>query len=277
MTVAVGVGIGAVLAVVAWHAAREMFSAPVFQVTNFRGRVVPAGVGVLVAGVALAAEAGFTVADAAGHGPDAQGQRLVVLLGVVGFALLGLVDDLAAAGPDRGFAGHVRALAHGRLTTGAVKLVGGGLLAIVIAGTVDRGDGWRLLADACLVALCANLGNLFDRAPGRTTKVALLSFLGLVAATGAPRSLTGVGVVVGAGLGLLAFDLHEQLMLGDAGANAIGAALGIGLVVATGFGVRLAVLVVVAALNAVSERVSFSQVIDRVAALRFLDRLGRRP
>jgi hypothetical protein len=47
-------------------------------------------------------------------------------------------------------------------------------------------------------------------------------------------------------------------------------------VIATSPLCRTLTLVVVAALNLASERVSFSAVIDRVGPLRFLDRAGRR-
>jgi hypothetical protein len=66
-------------------------------------------------------------------------------------------------------------------------------------------------------------------------------------------------------------------MLGDAGANPLGAVLGVGVVVACSPDVRLVVLVTVAALNVLSEVVSYSVVIDRVPPLRFLDQLGREP
>lgn len=276
MTVLVGVAAGVVFGVAAWLASRELFAGRAFSATNYRGRQVPVGAGVLVAVAAIAAEAVFTVSDAAGHWPGQTGARLLVLLAAVGFALLGLVDDLGAEGDIRGFTGHVRAAARGRLTTGGVKLLGGGLLAVVLAGAADVGNGWRLVPDALLIALCANLGNLFDRAPGRTTKVSILAFVALVAATGAPRDLIGVAVVVGAAIGLLLFDLREELMLGDAGANALGAVLGLGLVLSSGFTARLVVLAVVAALNVASEWVSYSNVIDRIGPLRAADRAGRR-
>jgi hypothetical protein len=65
-------------------------------------------------------------------------------------------------------------------------------------------------------------------------------------------------------------------MLGDAGANPLGGALGLGLVLGFAPGVRNIALVVVILANLASEAVSFSAVIDRVAPLRYLDRLGRR-
>ncbi|MDP9387991.1 MAG: hypothetical protein M3Q48_08675, partial [Actinomycetota bacterium] len=133
----------------------------------------------------------------------------------------------------------------------------------------------RLVGDAALVALAANLGNLFDRRPGRTTKVALVAFIVLVAATAAAPELGAVAVVVGAGAALLPDDLGERVMLGDSGANVLGGALGLGVVLACAPATRTAVLVVVTALNVASEAVSFGRVIDAVPPLRALDRWGR--
>jgi UDP-N-acetylmuramyl pentapeptide phosphotransferase/UDP-N-acetylglucosamine-1-phosphate transferase len=78
-------------------------------------------------------------------------------------------------------------------------------------------------------------------------------------------------------LGLLPLDLRERLMLGDGGANALGAVVGVAAVSALGPAPRLAVLVVVVALTVTSEYVSFSRVIERTPPLRWLDALGRRP
>jgi UDP-N-acetylmuramyl pentapeptide phosphotransferase/UDP-N-acetylglucosamine-1-phosphate transferase len=91
------------------------------------------------------------------------------------------------------------------------------------------------------------------------------------------RDLAGVAVAVGASLALLPADLNEQLMLGDTGANPLGAVLALGLVLVAPFWVRVVALVVVLALNVVSERISFSAVIDAVPPLRWVDRVGRRP
>ncbi len=81
---------------------------------------------------------------------------------------------------------------------------------------------------------------------------------------------------LGAALALLPEDLGERAMLGDAGANALGALLG-----ATAAGlsrpVRIAVLAGIAGLTAASEKVSFTKVIARTPALNWLDMLGRRP
>jgi hypothetical protein len=66
-------------------------------------------------------------------------------------------------------------------------------------------------------------------------------------------------------------------MLGDAGANVLGAALGLGVVLACSPGVRTGVLVAVALLNLASEWISFTKVINATPPLRAFDRLGRQP
>lgn len=279
MRMLVGLVLGAAAAVVGWFACRDMFAAPLFARRNHRDVEVPVGAGVLLAVTAVAVEAVLVVVDTVRHAdPGDARATTAVLIAVSGFAVLGLLDDVAATGDDRGFAGHLRALAHGRLTTGGLKLVGGGLLAFVVSGLTRSVGIGSLLIDAALIALAANLGNLFDRAPGRAIKVGLVATIPvLVAASAAERhQLTTVAIVLGAALGLLVFDLGEELMLGDAGSNVIGATAGLAVVLTCGLGVRAAVLVGVAALNVASERVSFSRVIDAVPPLRFLDRVGRR-
>ena len=274
--------LGILLGAGLWVLAAPAFAAPVFERTNFRGRSLPTAAGVVVVLVVVLLDAAVAVLVTLGWDPPlaaVPGLRLATMA-ALGFGLLGLFDDLGGEGQSGGFTGHLKALAAGRLTTGAIKLFGGGALAVVLVASwrPDHGLGW-LLADAALVALCANLGNLFDRAPARTTKVTLVAFAVLVIVAGADAELAGVAAIVGAGAGLIAPDLRERLMLGDAGANVLGAAIGLGVVLAgdDSDGVRIGVLVVVAALNLISERVSFSKVIRETAPLRAFDMLGRDP
>lgn len=278
MTLLVGFLGAALLGAVLWLGGRSLFAAPQLQRTNHRGIAVPVGAGVLLVVAVVAVSALVGVAAAAGThlaAPESASLALTLTL-VSGFGILGLLDDLAAHGDDKGFRGHLRALAAGRLSTGALKLVGGALVALAVVGQTGPDSLVDLVVGAALVALAANLGNLFDRAPGRVIKVAGIALVVLIAAAGSDRAdLFGPVVAVGAGFGLLAFDLREELMLGDAGANVLGAALGLGVVLTGGIAVQAVVLVVLAALNVVSERVSFSAVIRRVAPLRLLDELGR--
>ena len=66
-------------------------------------------------------------------------------------------------------------------------------------------------------------------------------------------------------------------MLGDAGANALGAMLGAAAAGSLPRSARAGLLAGIVALTVASEKVSFTKVIERTPALRRLDMLGRRP
>jgi UDP-GlcNAc:undecaprenyl-phosphate/decaprenyl-phosphate GlcNAc-1-phosphate transferase len=192
--------------------------------------------------------------------------------GALGF---GVYDDLAGSGKRRGLRGHLGALAHGEVTTGAVKL--GGLGATGLASALMLGgDPADVAINAGLVAGGANLLNLFDLRPGRAIKVATGS-AALIAAGGGATGRRAVAAPLGAALALLPEDLGERAMLGDAGANAIGAMLGAAAAASMPRPARIALLAGIVALTGASEKVSFTKVIERTPALRWLDMLGRRP
>ena len=105
-------------------------------------------------------------------------------------------------------------------------MLAGPAIALVVVQPVSGDSLVWLLVDGAVVALAANTANLFDRAPGRVTKLALVSFAALLVSAlastgGRVPSLLGVGVALGAALALLAPELREELMLGDTGANAL--------------------------------------------------------
>ncbi|MEV5504389.1 hypothetical protein AB0M50_54195, partial [Nonomuraea fuscirosea] len=72
-------------------------------------------------------------------------------------------------------------------------------------------------------------------------------------------------------------DLGERAMLGDAGANALGALLGLAAVTQLGRPGRYVLLGTVVALTAAAEKVSFTKVIAGNPVLHRIDMLGRRP
>ena len=213
---------------------------------------------------------------------QAQAQALALAgAGALGF---GVLDDLAGSGKRRGLRGHLGALAHGEVTTGAVKL--GGLGATGLAsGIMIGGNPGDVAINAGLIAGGANLLNLFDLRPGRAIKVAAASAAliaggsAVAGSTGAGRAagLEAVAAPLGAALAVLPDDLGERAMLGDAGANALGAMLGAAAAVSLPRPARLALLAGMIALTAASEKVSFTKVIERTPPLRRLDMLGRRP
>lgn len=272
----VAAALGLAGGVAGWWLLRDSFAKPIFARTNVRGSEVPVAVGVLLPIVLVAAASLLVLVESADWLEVPTAPLLTTVLAATGFGLLGLLDDLAGDGGSRGFAGHLRALTDRRLTTGAVKLFGGGAVAVLVASTVSDQRPARLLGDAALIALSANLANLLDRAPGRVAKAALVAAVPIALVAGLDERLVGPVVVLGALVALLGPDLREQLMLGDTGANVVGATLGLAVVLTAASSTRSIVLGVVLVLNLVSERVSFSSVIDRTPPLRAFDRLGRR-
>ncbi|PFG33402.1 hypothetical protein [Sanguibacter antarcticus] len=238
--------------------------------TNHRGEPIsllegPAVAVGLVCGVAAAGRSRKTVALALATG---------------GAAVFGVIDDLAEDTSERskGLRGHLRAARQGRLTTGGLKVLGIGASGLVAAALLverDLGAVRRavdVLADGALVAASANLVNLLDLRPGRALKSSGLAAAAL-GISGSPHALA----VVGAASSAWSADLAEQDMLGDCGANAVGALLGAATVSSVSRPVRRLVLVVVLGLTAASERVSFSRIIAETPWLERLDMIGRRP
>jgi UDP-GlcNAc:undecaprenyl-phosphate/decaprenyl-phosphate GlcNAc-1-phosphate transferase len=213
-------------------------------------------------------------AVAAGAMVAALGAHPAIAVAGAGAAAFGAYDDLKGSGDRRGFRGHVGALMQGEVTTGAVKLGGIGATGLVTAAFVG-GSGVDLVVNAGLIAGGANLLNLFDLRPGRAIKVAVASG-GLLAAS-SPAAVESVAPAVGAALALLPEDLGERAMLGDSGANALGAMLGAAAAISLPRPARVVVLAGIAGLTAASEKVSFTKVIERTPALHWLDMLGRRP
>lgn len=278
MNVVVGLAVGIVTVQFLRVGAAQMLASPVLARRNHADRLVPTSGGILIVLAVLVIEAGRAILGSLGVGgePDLTIERSLVLFAVFGFGLLGLVDDLLGDGTVRGFKGHITALLHGRITTGFLKLFGGAGVAVVLVATPGFATGRRLLVDAVLIALAANLGNLLDRAPGRTIKAALIAYVPLAIVLGDGAVAVAIAPAMGAAFGLLGDDLRERLMLGDAGANVIGAVLGLGVVLGRGGVTRTTALVLLVVANVAAELVSFSSIIERVPPLRWLDRLGRR-
>ena len=243
----------------------------VWQRTNHRGEPVSLLEGPSVAAGVLGGLA------AGGEGRAALGAAIATSSA----GAFGIVDDLAEDAEHRtkGLRGHLGALARGELTTGGLKVLGigaGSLLAAAV-GTPRTGSTRAWLADlainGALVAASANLVNLLDLRPGRALKASLLAAGGAGIAGVSPGI---AGSVLGASAAAIGEDLAENDMLGDGGANAVGAAIGSAFAFGASRPARLAALTLATGLTLASEKVSFSAVISRTPGLRELDELGRR-
>jgi hypothetical protein len=169
---------------------------------------------------------------------------------VAAVAAIGLADDLWSGG-ERGFRAHLGR----RRTTGVLKLFG-----IPLVGLLAT----RKLSGALLVGLAANFLNQLDTKPGRALKAYLL----LAAPTGAPLRAAVI---------LAPYDLREMAMLGDSGANALGALLGLSSVSKLTARGRWAAIGALAGLTLLGETRSLGALIERTPVIRGLDALGRQP
>lgn len=267
-------------------------------VSNFRGHDVFYGLGVVWLIWAGCASAGGVLAPALGGAVFSPLLMLLGPLALVTFAL-GLVDDAYGTGADRGFRGHIKAAAKGRLTTGGLKVLGVSAASYAAAVVVVDAARWApagglplfllALPAGAAIALTANLVNLTDLRPGRALKVySLISMIGLLLVTkgfGVFSDMVSVSwvveaialtlFVVGPVIAVWRYDVGELGMLGDAGANPAGAVAGTLVVIGLPLWGMFVYLALVFALNLASERVSFSRVIEGNGLLHRLDMLGR--
>jgi hypothetical protein len=264
--------LGAAVAAAAATAAIERATAKLpkenrapFERTNHRGETVTLLEGPVAV---LGALAGVAVA-----GGPARNSALIA--GAVSGAV-GAYDDLAGTTTTKGFRGHLSALRRGEVTSGAVKILGvgaAGLVAAVLLPRRSKGFGAvvEVVADSALIAGTANLTNLMDLRPGRALKA--VSWLS------APVSLASgpAAAVVGAAAASAPADLGERSMLGDCGANGLGAITGTALAASLPRPLKVLALGVVFALNLASEKVSFTKVIAETPVLDKIDQWGRRP
>jgi UDP-N-acetylmuramyl pentapeptide phosphotransferase/UDP-N-acetylglucosamine-1-phosphate transferase len=259
-----------------WIAAGTIPSARTVR-TNYRGIAVPTGLGIAVVfgsagGIGLAAF--VHVIEIGAPSPTiALIAAIPMLILAFGFGLLGLYDDVAEQ-PQRGWRSHLPDLARGRVTPGTLKIVGGGLLAFLVAAGSDS-LGWAVVWLG-IIALSANLFNAFDVRPGRAGKMFLVA--GVPLAILVSHLQVPMAAAMGAVLAFLPIELRERAMLGDAGSNALGGMLGGALLLADPAGwLRLSLLGLLILLTIVAEGPTLSHWIDRIGPLRAFDRAGRVP
>jgi hypothetical protein len=230
-----------------------------FERTNHRGEAVTLLEGPVAVAGALA---GVLV--------DRSGWRTAGLVAGAVSGAVGAYGYLAGTTQAKGFRGHLAALRRGEVTSGAIKIAGVGAAGLAAAALLPgRGGGpvrrvAGVVADGALIAGTANLVNLLDLRPGRALKA--------VAVLGVPAP-----GVVGAAVASAPADLGERAMLGDCGANGLGAIAGTALAASLPRPLRTLALAAVVGLNLASEKVSFTQVIAKNRVLNTIDHWGRRP
>lgn len=245
-----------------------------FVATNYRGRKLPKAGGavpILTAAASLLFWLGFFGAPSGPVADDAG--RL--LLTMFSFGLVGFVDDAAGDRSAGGLGGHWRRLVAGELTTGAVKALFGIAAAFALTASASA-SLFEWVLHAFLVAGCANGVNLLDLRPGRALKSCLSTAVLLWAVSWRHPVWPAALPAFAAFAAFAPADMSGRAMLGDGGANAVGALLGMTAVIAAGGFAKVVLALAVAVLHAASERGSISTLIENTPFLRHLDEWGRR-
>jgi UDP-N-acetylmuramyl pentapeptide phosphotransferase/UDP-N-acetylglucosamine-1-phosphate transferase len=247
---------------------------------NYRDRELPFPFGLLILPAALLALIPLTLLHVLASTDVFHPETAPIVVYALGVLALGLVDDAfgershGSRPAARGWRGHGAALLRGELSTGLLKAAGSLGLALFSLSLLGLSDGRWLLAVAVLV-LATNALNLLDLRPGRATKAFVLLGLGLSIGAGGPRQLWSLGLFVAPALVAGFYDLRERAMLGDTGANLLGALAGLWLVLALSTTGQLIALGLLIALTIYGELRSISGFIDRTPGLRHLDSFGR--
>ena len=167
MKILIAGGVGFILTLVTLPFFLKMLQDTGATRPNYRGESIPVGMGLIFVFVYILA-AFLLVYWSAGD----LALLVLFLMGVMFFATLGLLDDMLGSRESRGLKGHFGALLKGKLTTGALKALGGGAGALLISFISMPGrPWWEILTAALLVALAANTIYLVDLRTGRAIKV----------------------------------------------------------------------------------------------------------
>jgi UDP-GlcNAc:undecaprenyl-phosphate GlcNAc-1-phosphate transferase len=253
---------------------------------NYRARALPSPFGVLVLLAAVAALVPVMLLQELAATDLLHPETVPIALYALGVLALGLIDDTLGEGrdapddgaprraPARGWRGHGAAVLRGELSTGALKAVGSLGLALFATSLLGLSNGRWLLATAVLV-LATNAFNLLDLRPGRAVKAFVLLGLGVGLGSGEARPLWALGLFAAPALVAGFYDVRERAMLGDTGANLLGALAGLWLVLALSGAGQVVALALLAALTVYGELRSISDVVERTPGLRQLDSFGR--
>ncbi|MCR4419694.1 MAG: hypothetical protein QHH27_03895 [Clostridia bacterium] len=236
------------------------------QRPNYRGLIVAQAGPAPVLGAAVALLPALAV-----EGPTGKAGRVLLALMVLG--AVGLLDDRRGGDRVKGLKGHLRYWRKVGPDTALLKVIGG--LGAGVAVVARRSlPWWEAGLEVATVALAANALNLLDLRPGRALK-GFFILAGVLAGLAGGRSVPLLAPLLVAALVFFPFDLRERAMLGDAGANSLGGALGAIVTLHWGAAAELGLLAALAGLHWYAERASITRLLERVPWLARLDRLGR--
>lgn len=244
-----------------------------FVQQNYRGDMVPVGTGLWLAVLHLLLLPWIYIfpSQFAQTGVMFIAQTLAVLV----MCFVGWIDDRHGRKDIKGLRGHFYSMKRGELTTGFIKALTGGWIALFLALTIPVK---MTLIERCLsfavILLSINMVNLFDLRPGRAWKISFLTVGMILVAGGVVEPVLWLPLFITA-VQLYIPDLKGKIMLGDTGANGIGILLGYWTAMFTPVFFQWIWLFFLIGVHWYAGRHSITTLIQQVKPLRLLDQWGR--
>ena len=261
-----------VISVVCFFPLRDILRAPATAKKNFQGYFLAGSSGLLVP-IAISVTMAIEILRGGGAG-GLPVSWLIFYFYLTFVCLLGFIDDILGDRKSTGIRGHFRELTRGHFTSGALKAIGGVMIAIIVAGSLEKRYVLEFLLDVGVLTLSLNAFNSLDLRPGRAIKVFLIVAVALIVAVWSPAAWFVWVLAIPPVLVLLWADLRLQSMLGDAGSNLLGAIIGFVTVSTLNWKANLVILALLVLFHLYTETRSISELVMRVRWLRRLDELG---
>jgi len=262
----------AILSNVFTPAFMDMFKGSGKLAKNYRGEMIPQGIGIIFPMYYLLWYALFNLLAI-----SLAEKSTSLLFAITAISFIGFVDDMLGSRDVLGLKGHFKSLLCGRLTTGGLKAIVGLLLAFALSSSLSPGF-FEAIVNTLIIALFTNFFNLLDLRPGRAIKVYIISFFAIwVGLTAVHKSgaLLPFVPLLGFVVGYFPYDLKARCMMGDAGSNVLGISVGFAVVLSLGWHIRIAILAFLIGIHIFTEKYSLTKLIEKNPVLNYLDNLGR--
>lgn len=200
---------------------------------------------------------------------------IIYLIGFIFIGMLGLLDDTIGSDKYKGLKGHLGAFLKRELTTGNIKALLGGFIALFVSSCISENFP-TILINGLLIALSTNFMNLFDLRPGRAGKVFILISIFMIIFNFNIKYNYILFAMLGSLLVYMKYDLNAEIMMGDTGSNALGYTLGFYAANNYNLTVKIIFIGLLAILHYISEKKSFSEIIENSRMLNYIDMIGRK-
>lgn len=200
-------------------------------------------------------------------------QIYVYFSGIITMGMLGIIDDLLGNRDYSGLKGHLSAFFRGKLTTGGLKAIFGGLVSLFVAIQFSS-NPVEIVINTLIMALFTNFFNLLDLRPARALKIFfLISIVFFIFAQVFYK--ISLGFIIIPALVYFPSDLKAKSMMGDAGSNILGFTLGVISVGSFSLFNRILILIFLVLIHILTEKYSLTKIIEKNKILNFFDQLGR--